>query len=332
MAAYVLPLIFEKRLINLQGFFTRGSGVYYGTHFILPDRTGEVPPALFWPVYYKWFIIMVLFFTVAVLVFYVPRLKREQNSDDRERNKLTTLFFYIASASIFLLFGPSAFLWETIPFFKYIHFPVRWLNITAFAVTLLFASFSYMLMEKEKSGRYFHIFMAVLFFTFIYLDCHYIYHASIFSEGELIPLRAENSSIDHQLPWVDAKKLDKKSGYNMKLDITAGQGRAETVAWRSTERAIDAEAAQPMVLRIRTFNFPGWKADLDGRQTKIRTETDTGVILIDVPKGAHQIKLTFGDTPIRIIGKIISLLSIITLLLLVLLKRPAIGKPNKIIA
>ncbi|MBS1238505.1 MAG: hypothetical protein H6R39_165 [Deltaproteobacteria bacterium] len=318
-AAYVLPLIFEKRLINLQGFFTKGSGLYYAAHFILPDRTGEVPAGLFWPVYYKMFIMIVLFFVTAILMFYVPSLKKMQNRDDGERKKLTTLFFFVATVSVFLLFGPSAFIWETVPFFKYIHFPVRWLNITAFAVTMLFASFSFLLMHNGKSSRYFHIATAVLFFAFIYLDCHYIYRASIFNERELVPLRVENSSIDHQLPWVDVKILDKKSGFEKKLNILEGKGRTQAVEWKSAERIIDAEAFQAMVLRIRTFNFPGWKAYLDGREIGIKSEDKTGMILVDVPEGTHRIKLVFEDTAVRFYGKVVSLLSVLSLLLFGLL-------------
>ncbi len=314
-AFYILPLVYEKHLINLQGFFTEGSGVYYATHFILPDRTGEVPPGLFWPVYYKSFIIVTVFFVLSILLFYIPHLRTDRNADDHSRNKLTSFFFGAASVSVFLLFGPSAFIWENVPFFKYVHFPVRWLNLTAFAVALLFASFSCLLRKNEKLRAFFCIFIAGMFFIFIYFDCHYIYHANIFSEGELIPLRAENSSIDHQLPWVDVKQLDKKSGYKKKLDIAEGLGRAQAVVWNSATRFIDVQAEKPVVLRIRTFNFPGWKASLDGRDIGIKTEDKTGLILINVPKGIHKVKLVFEDTPVRFYGKVISVLSLLSLLL-----------------
>ena len=313
-AAYVLPLIFEKHFINLSGFFTKGKGFYYSRFFIFPNLSKEVPDNLFWPVYYKMYVFLTVFFAILLLLFYIPHLKSRLSGNWVGGVKLYKSFLWIALVSMFLLFGPSTFLWETIPFMKYIHFPVRWLNITAFAVTLLFASFAEILMREEKSKRLFHIFLSVLIFFFVFLDVHYIRYASTFQEQELIPVRAENSSTDHQLPWVETCLLDKKSGYLKKLDIIQGEGNVEAVVWKTAERVFHAEAAQPMVLRIRTFNFPGWNTYLDDRLTKIKMEDKTGAILVDVPKGVHRIKLIFGDTPVRYYGKVISLVSIFLLL------------------
>jgi len=54
--------------------------------------------------------------------------------------------------------------------------------------------------------------------------------------------------------------------------------------WQSAERIIETTAQQPVTVRIRTFNFPGWKAYVDGVPTEIMTEGLTGSILINVPK------------------------------------------------
>jgi hypothetical protein len=51
----------------------------------------------------------------------------------------------------------------------------------------------------------------------------------------------------------------------------------------------------------------------------IKSEDGTKAILVDVPKGDHFLKLIFKDTPIRIIGKILSLLSFIILSVVLLL-------------
>lgn len=64
---------------------------------------------------------------------------------------------------------------------------------------------------------------------------------------------------------------------------------------------------------IRTFNFPGWIAYRDGIPAVIKSEDGTKEILVDVSKGDNFLKLSFKDTPIRIIGKIVSLLSVIIL-------------------
>ena len=84
--------------------------------------------------------------------------------------------------------------------------------------------------------------------------------------------------------------------------------------WKSAERIVKIIANDLLTVRIRTFNFPGWTAHIDGIPAMIKSEDGTKAILVDVPKGDHFLKLNFKDTPIRIIGKIVSLLSFIILL------------------
>ncbi len=72
-------------------------------------------------------------------------------------------------------------------------------------------------------------------------------------------------------------------------------------------------ANDSLTVRIRTFNFPGWTAYINGITALIKSENGTRAILVDVPKGNHFLKLNFKDTPIRILGKIVSFLSFIIL-------------------
>ena len=92
-----------------------------------------------------------------------------------------------------------------------------------------------------------------------------------------------------------------------------GTGKAEIVKWKPAERIIKIMANDSLTVRIRTFNFPGWTVYINGIPAVIKSEDGTRAILVDVPKGSHFLKLNFKDTPIRIIGKIVSLLSFIIL-------------------
>ena len=74
-------------------------------------------------------------------------------------------------------------------------------------------------------------------------------------------------------------------------------------------------------MRIRTFNFPGWKAYVDGVETEIKTEKDVGAILINIPKGRHALVVRFEDTPIRYYAKLLSLVSLVSIILFVLFSR-----------
>jgi hypothetical protein len=59
----------------------------------------------------------------------------------------------------------------------------------------------------------------------------------------------------------------------------------------------------------------------------IKSEDGTKAILVDVPKGDHLLKLIFKDTPIRIIGKVLSVLSFIILSVVLLTPNLNAKKP-----
>jgi hypothetical protein len=79
-------------------------------------------------------------------------------------------------------------------------------------------------------------------------------------------------------------------------------------------------------VRFRTFNFPGWTAWLDEKRSEIKTEAATGAILLDVPGGRYRIRLVFRDTFVRLAGKLISLATAITLIVILSAKRTGPGK------
>lgn len=329
-AAYLLPLVAEKYLVNMKGFFLKGSGYHYSAYFLLAESSANQLPYFSKSLYYDMFLLHTCLFVLIItwICLVVARTKCYYKNNDGK-----VYYWYLISIalfSLFMLFSPSTFLWETLPFIKYIHFPFRWMVIINFAAGLLCAYVFNSIKHAANANRIIFFSIALLLLLFVVMDVHYIRRANIFNESELVPIRAAYSSKDHQLPWVVTDKLDKQGGYEKKLDLAHGEGKVEAIAWKSAERLIHVEVEQPVTLKIRTFNFPGWTARVDGQEEKMRTEDKTGVMLIDVPKGIHRVKLTFGDTPVRYYGKIISLVTITALFLLVIIQYHTEKNKNKL--
>jgi uncharacterized membrane protein len=139
-SAYIMPVIFEKQFINLKEFIGEGAGsdflFNYRNFFILPDMTSKFSSAHLWNAFYDTFVFYVMIFCIIITLslLQISKLRKfETKLDSRYMNK-----FFIGTAflTIFFLFGISTFVWEIIPFFKYIQFSHRWLNITVFVVIL----------------------------------------------------------------------------------------------------------------------------------------------------------------------------------------------------
>lgn len=312
-AAYLIPLFYEKQFINFETFQSMAN---YADLFILPNRTERLPIDYFWAVYYFEIAIPVLFYLVLLCLLYlqIPKL----NNIEKFRQKATINKFLVSISlfTIFLQFGISSFLWENIPYFKYIQFPVRWLNITVFIIIFLSAAGFYGLEVLHRiKTRYFIV--ALFFLLCLLLDVRTISKANIFTGQELLPAKAVNWTTEHLPAGVDLNKI-KNDNFPEKAVITSGNGSLEIVKWKSAERVIKITASESITVRIKTFYFPGWKAYIGEKQAGTKTEKDTGAMLIDMPKGEHIIELRFEDTPIRYYSKIISMISFLIMALIVI--------------
>jgi hypothetical protein len=95
---------------------------------------------------------------------------------------------------------------------------------------------------------------------------------------------------------------------------TEDNGDAVVEQWKPEHRVVRAEPQDDDELRIRTFNFPGWTATIDGKQVPIRSSQELGNIELDVPAGTHQVTLDFRDTKVRRTFRIVTLCSFVVLM------------------
>jgi hypothetical protein len=133
-------------------------------------------------------------------------------------------------------------------------------------------------------------------------------------------VKAANCNLEHLPGWVNVEKIFQKDFYN-KILITGGEGKADIIKWESAKRIIKITSKTPLFLRIRTFNFPGWKAYIDGIETGIKTEKGVGAMLIGIPEGKHVLIIRFEDTPIRYYAKLLSLASLVSLTILLVFSK-----------
>ena len=72
-------------------------------------------------------------------------------------------------------------------------------------------------------------------------------------------------------------------------------------------------SAQPLTLRFHTFYFPGWKVYVDGDEAPIYPSGDLALLTADVPAGEHDVLVRFEDTTPRLVGNVVSLLTLLGL-------------------
>ncbi len=61
--------------------------------------------------------------------------------------------------------------------------------------------------------------------------------------------------------------------------------------------AFRVSSPREFVLRLYLFDFPGWRASIDGRDVPIVVANPEGFITVTVPAGDHEVVVRFGPTP-----------------------------------
>ena len=68
-------------------------------------------------------------------------------------------------------------------------------------------------------------------------------------------------------------------------------------------------------LVFNTIYFPGWKISVDGKSMPMQTHSSMNLISTILMQGEHKIDLRFEDTPPRLIGNLVSLITLVSLVI-----------------
>jgi hypothetical protein len=80
--------------------------------------------------------------------------------------------------------------------------------------------------------------------------------------------------------------------------------------------AVVVDSPVPFQAVINTFDYPGWRAQIDGQTVPITPADPYGLISLSVPAGQHRIEVRFGSTPLRSAAAALSLVGAVMILAL----------------
>lgn len=236
-------------------------------------------------------------------------------------HKQKHFFIFSFLTAFFLTIQLSRPIWDAIPEFKNLQFPWRWAPVMELSLCFLISGvFSRGNYKKDVIMRlivYLMITISVLSFITVFkskpLPDKFMNKIADPIQFQLIM----DPVIEYIPVWATSLEEILAEKERDRVSVISGAAMSQIIEWRSEKRAISVKASEPSLLRIATFYFPGWEAEIDGKKTEIHIEKDTGAMLIDIPKGEHLLKLKFEDTPVRHYSKIIWVLSILLLIIFV---------------
>lgn len=248
----------------------------------------------------------------------------------RKKNYSGALGSAIFLFSLFMTLPFSKFIWDHVSVLWYIQFPWRYLLFIA--VGSAFLGGYILSIFQRKWGIYVGILFAV---TFSVLNIYQI--RNYFQPQQYLSLSDAYYTSREDITWrvsrmsyeyVPKEVATRKSAQNttelaISTDMVSKQSYSKLSANMSvTELENKSQLkrysvnvyntkAHFAVLQINTFNFPGWKVYVNGKEFNDRAKNSLDLIQIELPAGKYDIVVKFTDTPIRLASNIISMITLV---------------------
>lgn len=220
----------------------------------------------------------------------------------------TRLFAIIGFGSFFMVLGISRGIWEILPGFAYVQYPWRLLTGMVLSVSVLGGSMLFWIRQKWlKRGSFVALVAVVIWLNAKLFVPQMMYRvpAGYFESNEELSWRVSRIS-DEYLPPSLVKPRTKESVVQTILASDVNRGLAvETEIDTETYAKLHVQAVQPMDVVLNRVYFSGWRYWVNGVGQVAQVEN--GLPRIRLPKDRSVVEMRFGNTPVRIIGNIITL-------------------------
>ncbi|MCK5607705.1 DUF2723 domain-containing protein, partial [Candidatus Pacearchaeota archaeon] len=331
-AFFWLPAMVEKKFVRVGDMV---SGYYsYKNHFVYLQQ-------LF---YSKWGyglsvegtaddmsfqIGFVHIFMAAAVLFLIQRFLKKSKTISAH----VIFFLGVGFITIFFTTAMSSPFWKLFPILRFVQFPWRFLSLVILALSFLCGSLFFIIENKNYKRIALAVVTLLIVLTNIFLckpDIHYD-QTSNATNLRLNGRRNRKTAVaariygDYIPIWVRAVP---KPLTPQELSVSSGDATIIDSEHKPVEHHFTVEANKDSILRFHTFYFPGWKVFVDGFETPINPVSANGLMDFAVPKGRHQIRIEFTNTPLRANAVWISLFTLLVLVFLLTAKWTALkGEP-----
>jgi hypothetical protein len=266
-------------------------------------------------------VVLLILYLLLQRFSFIKRIGEKFVENVQSYHLVLSLFFlvgFIFSVFIMLEIHFTKLIWQNIKLLNLIDIPWRFLGIATLTLSFLAAFVA----KSLKPGLFFLLLViAVLIANRNHLRINktqtlddsffksYTGHATQYSEFTPKWRQSTRTPID----------FDPK----MKVEVISGQVNINDIFSKSNKVSFNADVeSQSAQIRINKFFFPGIKVKINDR-TLIpfsdlivtdpknlhldREQDSSGLMLINLEKGSHQITAEFGETPLRLFADYLSL-------------------------
>jgi hypothetical protein len=237
---------------------------------------------------------------------------------NRKLIRILLIPFICLMISFLMLFKISYPVWASLYHYLYIlQFSWRYIEIVTFFSAFITGALFFVIHKKYSliAGLLLIIIFSINNFANI-KNIRYEY-------VDYIPSDPCGTSWNYEYLPITVRKCLKTGNYSPAI-VYSGTAQINKIISSGNTDIIKYSAGTNSIILVTRYNYPNFKAQIDGLPVAITSSDEYGLIQLSAPRGNHEIKVWFAETQIEKISDIISLSSliIICLTLLKLLVKP----------
>lgn len=335
-AFFWLPSLVEKKYTLVDSLLIKNLASY-SIHFVCPEQLwssawgfgGSIPGCVD-GMSFKVGKLHIMFSFLAVFLYLFTVMKK-----DLDRRRDVVIMFILFLFSLMMTTQISKVIWDLIPQLWYLQFPWRFLEFASlFASLLAGLCFAYnnSIFSYKKFFTYIGMLITICGVIWIegkyFVPQKYLHNLSdkdfISEEAinwevsatsfEYMPKSVATKTTSLNTLWVDIDKT--KIGKNDKrFTVLNGGFTVKKLSWAPGEFLLEGDSILPTTIMFHITNFPGWRMWIDGLEANIDDNNPYRLMTINVPIGKHIITGKFTNTPVRLIGNGVTVItSVLTLI------------------
>jgi 6-pyruvoyl-tetrahydropterin synthase related domain len=307
-AVYLLPAAIEQNLIHKE--FISETWPYHKTYIFVHDLyNSDFYSGFFKLIDWIWITGTAVVAVAAITLLWLQRRALESASALKQRVLLWVILGGLAS---FMMTRASMPLGRLIPKIDIGVFTWRMLAITTLVVALIAGAFTQAAIDaaarRSPSERL--LFGSLAAFIIVggigFSAVAVVRPAIEAAVFEPEPEHLNSATIPSSAPADPGELADDVPQAEL---ATEENGEVVVEEWKPQHRVVRADLVEDDELLVRTFNFPGWTAAVDGQQVPIKTSEELGDMEIELRSGLHRVTLDFLETPVRRAFRIVTLCS-----------------------
>ena len=290
-AFYLVPAVYEQKWVNISQVLAPG----------LRPEVSFLFSTIGNPDHNRFNLLVSLVAAAEIAVLALAALRSRSWRKRSPRLWWTTVVW--AGTAAVLMLPVTAFFWQYLPELRFLQFPWRWLLCLNLPLALLVTMAWRRWLTRVCAW--------VTILVVLSFACHRVQAPWWEQPADIAKMITAQRSgagyegTDEYTPVyadVDDARLDAAL-------VTLQNGAAaqfRVLQWDAEAKLFIVQNTEPTRLLLRLFNYPAWHVTVNGAVVEAETQDDTGQMMIPVPAGTNQVRVTFTKTPDRKAGEIIS--------------------------